>query len=302
MAGRGGPNGTAVTERLEQRAAAGGNGAALTVDSLLRKDEVRRRFEDILGQRAGAFMSSIITVTKGSVALQQCDAKTVIGAAAIAATLDLPVNPSLGFAWIVPYRNNGVWEAQFQIGYKGYTQLALRSGQYRTIHVGSVYEGEIRPLTARERLTGELAFVENPDVPENAKTEGYAAYFRLLNGAEMWDHMTVAEVTAHAKRFSKAFNKPASPWHSDFDAMACKTVLKRLLSHYGMLSVQMQAALVADQAVVRDADTGEVDYVDAGSAIDVEGGTVEPSAAQQEPAETQQRSLNDLLGDAPEGR
>lgn len=245
----------------------GENAASLTVSALLREDAVKRRFESVLGDKAAAFMSSVISVTNGSRQLREADPKTIIAAAAVAASLDLPINPSLGFAYIVPYRNRGRSEAQFQIGYKGYIQLALRAGQYKTINVGPVYEGEIEPPTPQQRLQGELRWAEKPQ--PSTKVIGYAAYFRMLNGAEKWDYMTIQEVEAHARRFSKSYGTDSSPWKTDFDAMACKTVLKRLLSKYGILSVQMQTGVMADQAIVRETpDGGEgFDYADDGDGV-----------------------------------
>lgn len=275
------------------------NEAAATVDRLLHSDAVRKRFEAVLGAKAAGFMSSVITVTNGSRQLKEADPKTIIAAAAVAASLDLPINPSLGFAFIVPYRNHGKSEAQFQVGYRGYIQLALRTGQYKAINAGPVFDGEIEPATPQDRIKGELRFVVQPDGSlkdeQGAKAAkriaGYAAYFRLLNGAEKWDYMTVAEVEAHAKRFSQSYGRETSPWKTDFDAMACKTVLKRLLSHYGILSVEMQTAVLADQAVVRDADGGgpDFDYADnAGDAVEVDA-TV--TGAQPEQGDADQGSL-----------
>lgn len=277
---------------LAQAPRAGASEVAETLQALLSKDSIKRRFEEILGARAAGFISSVITVTNGNAMLKNADPRTVVSAAAIAASLDLPIDPNLGFAYIVPYRDNktGVTLAQFQLGYRGYVQLGLRTGQYKTIHVGPVYEGEIDPPSAKERLTGEMRFRDGGRTSD--KVAGYAAYFRLLNGAEMWDYMTVEEADAHAQRFSKSYNRSSSPWKTDFNAMACKTVLKRLLSHYGILSVQMQTAVLADQAVVREpADGGasEFDYVDTtGDVGDAEpvtedGRAVDPATGETQP-------------------
>lgn len=249
---------------LANRPAQGGtNAVATTVSGLLGKDAIKRRFEEILGAKAPGFISSVINVTNGNRALKECDPNTIVASAAVAASLDLPIDPNLGFAYIIPYRNQGKAEAQFQLGYKGYIQLALRAGQYKTINVGTIYKGEIEEPTPEQRIKGEIRFAADPQ-PSN-EVAGYAAYFQLLNGAEKFDFMTVAEVEAHAKRFSKSYGHGNSPWKSDFDAMAQKTVLKRLLSKYGILSIQMQTATLADQAIVRENADGQgfdFDYAD----------------------------------------
>jgi recombination protein RecT len=279
------------------RAADSTNAAIQTVDALLHSDAVRKRFEDVLGKKAAGFMSSVIAVTNGSRALKDADPKTIIAAAAVAASLDLPINPSLGFAWIIPreIKDRG-WVAQFQLGYKGTIQLALRSGQYKTIHVGVVYEGELEEQTARQRLTGELQFREGGRTSDKAM--GYAAYFKLLNGAEMWDYMSEAEVIAHAQRFAgPSFKNPRSAWNTDPEAMKCKTVLDRLLSHYGILSVQMQKAQISDQGIARDETGEDVEHPD--NVFDTsysEGGSGELGDPEEQSAEpAPQRSLADLL-------
>src|SRR5690606_33794773 len=153
--------------------------------------------------------------------------------------------------YIVPYKG----QPQFQMGYKGYIQLAMRSGQYQRIEVNEVYEGE---LTVVNRFTCDFEF--NPEGRQSDKVVGYLAYFRLINGFEKYLYMTVEQVQAHAKRFSQSYGKGFSPWTTDFDAMAKKTVLKRLLATYGILSIDMQTAQLADQATVIEREDGSVDY------------------------------------------
>jgi recombination protein RecT len=168
--------------------------------------------------------------------------------------LDLPIDKNLGFAWIVPYGSR----AQFQLGYKGFVQLALRTGQYKNINVIEVKEGQLKafnPLT--EEL--ELDFNEK----ESEKVIGYAAYFKLSNGFEKTVYWSIEKVKAHAKRFSKTFNN--GPWKTDFDEMAKKTVLKNTLRRWGILSIEMQTAFKTDQAAINDFKNPQnpsVDYVD----------------------------------------
>lgn len=225
------------------------------LSSLLALPKIRGRFEEVLGARSAGFLSSVLSVVNGNELLKSADPMSIIGAAAVAATLDLPINPNLGFAAIVPYRENGKPVAQFQMMARGYVQLAIRSGQYATMNVAEVLEGEI---AYRNRITGDITWRE-PEKP-STKEVGYVAYFRLLNGFEKFLFMTVDEIHAHGRKYSKSYNNPKGQWQTEFSRMAQKTVLKQLLSHWGILSIDMQKAIAADQAVVRSADAGVEDY------------------------------------------
>jgi len=229
------------------------------VSSLLNQESVKKRFENMLGKKAAGFMSSVISATQGNKELKKADPMSIVAAAAVAASLDLPINPSLGFAHIVPYGG----QAQFQMGWRGFVQLAMRSGQYKTINVCVVYEGE---LLKNDRFTGEMQFSEGSK--ESDKIIGYVAYFKLLNGFEKWLYMTVEQVQAHGKKYSKSFDNPKGKWKTDFEAMALKTPIKLLLSRFGILSTEMQTAVQSDQAVIKH--DGSYSYVDgADDAIDV---------------------------------
>lgn len=258
-----------------------------SVKAFLASVDVRKRFEDMLGKKAPGFISSIINVTNGSNQLKVADPITVISAAAIAASLDLPVDPNLGFAYIVPYNCSeklpgGKWtkkmKAQFQLGYKGYIQLAMRTGQYKTINATEVYEGEIK---AFNRFTGELEFGEKT----SDSVVGYLSYFKLINGFEKYFYMSKEDMDKHALRYSQSYaadcrkkpgEKKTSRWFEDFDLMAIKTVLKLLLSKYGILSIQMETALKSDQAVIKEDDEGNLmpEYED--NVFDAEAEVFEP--------------------------
>lgn len=225
----------------------------VTTKDLFGQKSIQQRFEAIMGKKAQGFISSVLQVTNSNKLLQNADPTTVLNAAATAASLDLPINPNLGFAWIVPYKG----QAQFQIGWKGFVQLALRTGQYHRINATEVYENQFKSFN---RLT------ENLDADFNIEGEGeivgYAAYFRLNNGMEKMTYWSVKEVIKHAKKYSKAYEKSFSPWQ-DADqkhAMALKTVLKNTLSKWGIMSIEMQTAQLADQAV--QINEGEYNYVD----------------------------------------
>lgn len=221
------------------------------IQGLLSQESIKARFETVLGKKAPGFISSIISAVNSNKKLKDANPLTVISAAAVAASLDLPINQSLGFAHIVPYGG----QAQFQIGWRGLVQLAMRTGQYKTINVSPVHEGE---LISHNPFTGEIEF----DVGSRTSDTiiGYVAYFRLINGFEKYHYMTVEECRAHGKRYSKFFEGKDAKWQTDFDAMSMKTALKMLLSKYGILSIEMQTAVMADQAVVKD--NGEYEYAD----------------------------------------
>jgi recombination protein RecT len=204
-----------------------------TMKGLLASPSVIKRFEEVLGKRATQFTASILSLYNNEKMLQKAEPMSVISSAMIAATLDLPVDKNLGYAWIVPYGG----KAQFQLGYKGYIQLALRTGQYRYINVTPIHEGELikwNPLTEEIDIDFEQR--------ESEAVIGYAAYFELLNGFRKTVYWTRDQVEKHRKKFSKS----DFGWKNDWDAMAMKTVLKNLLSKWGILSVEMQKAVIED--------------------------------------------------------
>ena len=232
--------------------------------SVLATEGVKKRFEEMLGGRANSFISSIISAVNSNKSLKECDPMSVVQAAAVAASMDLPVNSSLGFAHIVPYQGL----AQFQIGWKGIVQLAMRSGQYKTINLTPVLEGQIK---SHNSFTGEMEFQE---ASTSDKHVGYLLYFKLLNGYEKYFYMTKEQCLAHGKRYSKSFAGGKGKWADDFEAMSLKTVAKLGLSKYGILSLDMQKVMTVDQAVV--AEDGTPEYVDA---VTVEAEVVAPKPA-----------------------
>jgi recombination protein RecT len=227
-----------------------------SINSLLNEDSVKKRFTEILGKKANGFISSVINATKNNTMLQTADPNSILSASVVAASLDLPIDSNLGFAALVPYKDKtGKVLAQFQMMYKGFVQLAQRSGQYKSINVCEIYDGEIESFN---RITGEINF--NPASKKSEKIVGYAAYFKLVNGFEKTLYMSESDLNKHGKRFSQSFKKGYGLWVDDFDSMAMKTVLKRLLSKYGILSIDMQNAVKFDQAIIKE--DGEAEYVD----------------------------------------
>ena len=230
--------------------------------------QTQKYLADVLGERKGSFVNNLTALVANELALQECQPLTVMFAALKATALNLPLDKSLGMAFVIPYKDNkkNITVAQFQLGYKGVKQLALRSGQFAVIpNATDVKEGE---LVKRNRLTGECVFnfIEDEDERAKKKTIGYASYFRLLNGAESTLYMSIEEVNAHALRYSQTYKskldhiKKASKWSTDFDEMAKKTVMKLNLSRNAPLSVEMQDAIKADQSVMFEQDKYE--YID----------------------------------------
>lgn len=227
---------------------------------------VQEQFRNALGDHKDAFAASLIKLFTGDKSLQQCKPSAVIAEALRAATMRLPLNKALGFAYIVVYNNSvknpdGTWTKvptpTFIPGYKGYIQLAMRTGQYRTINADYVYEGELRKVN---KLSGEIAF---DGERKSDKVVGYFCYFELLNGFSKTLYVPLEEMAAYAKRYSPSMGKNVTAeqlaakandgtvskkvgWEGNFNDMALKTVIRRLLSKYGYLSVEMQDAMAGD--------------------------------------------------------
>lgn len=235
------------------------------IKSILDGENVKRRFAEVLGEKAPQFTASIANVVASSQKLQDCDANSIIGAAFVAATYDLPIDSNLGFAAIVPYRSKDSMQAQFQMMYKGFIQLAIRSGQYEKMNCSIVYKDEIKSYNP---ITGELEFVTDfesctdRDSGDDTKIAGYYARFKLKSGFVHELFMTKKDVINHATKYSQAYaydvkyNKKASLWSNDFNTMALKTVIKMLLSKWGILSIDMQRAIKDDQKIYDENGNG----------------------------------------------
>ena len=221
------------------------------MNGILDGEGMRKRFNDLLGERAPQFISSVVSLVNADANLQKAFYEaplTVIQSALKAATFDLPIEPSLGYAYIVPFKNskktaNGGWEtrteANFIIGYRGMIQLCLRTGaDSRIPDAVDVREGE---LVRYDRLTGDAEFkwIDDEDEREKLPVIGYAGYFRLKNGAEKTIYMTVKQIEAHEKKNRKG-QYQSKGWRDDFDSMARKTVIRRLCGKYGLMSIDYQ--------------------------------------------------------------
>ncbi|ARU66134.1 recombinase [Histophilus somni] len=231
---------------------------------------IKKKIEELVSKNASSFTTSVLQIVNSNSLLKNADPMTVFNAACMAATLQLPLQNGLGFAYIVPYKNNktGKYDAQFQLGYKGLIQLAQRSGQFKRLVAVPVYE---KQLITEDPINGfEFDWKQKPEVGE--LPIGYYAYFRLLNDFTAELYMTQQEVNEHAKRYSQTYRTylqkkekgqwASSVWADNFEAMALKTVMKLLLSKQAPLSVEMQQAVLADQAVVKDVEKAEYSYPD----------------------------------------
>ena len=236
----------AIYNNSNERAVATKSGKPATITALANSPMIQDKFNKVLGNKAPQFIQSVVSATNANPALKTADPMSVFGSALIAATLDLSVIPSLGQAAIVPYKGN----AQFQIMVRGLVQLAQRTGLYRTINAGEIYEDE---YDGEDLLTGEVTFHRVKggyrDKGQLDKIVGYFAFIETNTGFRKTEYWTVADVRNHAQRFSKSLSKGWNgPWKDHFHAMARKTVLKSLLNHYGPMSVDSQLA----QAITKD--------------------------------------------------
>lgn len=243
--------------------------------------------QSVLSSKKAQFVNNITALVANDAKLQQCTPMSLIYAGIKATALDLPLDPNLGCAYVIPYKNtkSQITEAQFQLGYKGFIQLAIRSRQFSCINVTDVRQGELKNY---DLLSGEVSVQAVPNRSE-LPVIGYVAYFRLNNGGSIADcfakslYMTVDEIQQHAKTYSQTYSsskdyiRNSSKWTTDFDAMAKKTVLKLLLSRYAPMSVEMQQiqdAVRSDQAVIGESGQPAA-YIDNATVSEAEEVTAE---------------------------
>ncbi|AGQ37519.1 TPA: recombinase RecT [Mannheimia haemolytica] len=230
------------------------------IKTLFESPNVKQKLQELLNKNAATFTTSVLQIVNSNSMLRNAEPMSVFNAACMAATLNLALQNGLGFAYIVPYQNRKEkkTEAQFQLGYKGLIQLAQRSGQFKRLVAVPVYE---KQLLAEDPINGyEFDWKQKPAKDE--KPIGYYAYFKLINEFTAEIYMTTQEVHDHANRYSQTYRKGYGVWHDNFEAMALKTVMKLLLSKQAPLSVEMQQAVLADQAVVKDVENAEFAYPD----------------------------------------
>lgn len=230
----------------------------------LTNDAVKNQINNVIGGKNGdRFISSIVSAVQTNSALQECTNPSILSAALLGESLKLSPSPQLGQYYMVPFNNNkkGFKEAQFQLGYKGYIQLAIRSGQYKKLNVLAIKEGEIvRFDPLNEEI--EVNLIEDEEAREEAPTVGYYAMFEYTNGFKKVMYWSKKKMEAHALKYSKGYKakKGYTFWEKDFDAMAYKTMLRQLISKWGIMSIDMQSAMDVDMAVIHE--DGTKDYVD----------------------------------------
>ena len=231
-----------------------------TLRELFNNPIIKTKIEQLVGKNSATFATSVMQIANSNTMLRTADPTSIFNAACMAATLNLPLQNGLGFAYIVPFKNNKERkvEAQFQIGYKGFIQLAQRSGQFKRLVALPVYK---KQLLKKDFINGfEFDWEQEPEKDENPI--GYYAYFKLVNDFSAELYMSHDDIVKHAQRYSQTFKKGFGVWHDNFEAMALKTVIKLLLSKQAPLSVEMQQAVLADQSVVKDVENQEFNYAD----------------------------------------
>ena len=273
---------------------------------VIQSDMYKKLINNTLGdpKKATRFIASITSAVATNPALQECEPSSIVAGALVGEALELSPSPLLGEYYLVPFKNSkeGVTKAQMQIGYKGYLHLAIRSGQYKDIDVFEIHEGEFK---GRDKETGKFKFefIENEAERLSKPVIGYMGYFELLNGFRKTLYISKEEMEKHANTYSKAFNledykklqagqipekdlwKYSSFWYKNFDTMAFKTVLRQLISKWGIMSIQLQEAFTKDMAVMKD--NGDYEYVDSPTYEE------EPVFVKEEEKKTA-KSLNDI--------
>lgn len=278
------------------------NVAAL-FNALISKEGFQKRFDELLGARAPQFISSMVTMINDDPYMMEVfrdNPISIIKAGLRAAAYDLPIDPALGQAYIVPFRNKGKMEATFIIGYKGLYQLAVRTGVYKKINVVDVRDGE---LLSYDRLTEEAEFRWMDDEEERQKTPiaGYCAYFELTNGMRKCIYRTTQQINCHERKFRKGKGDYQSKgWRDNWEAMASKTVLRELLGKWGLLSINYQTADPATLKIASDLATGQID--DEQHVIDLQAeqvpDNVDPATGEVRDTRSDQEKADDAILDA----
>jgi len=229
--------------------------------NVLSSPTVQEQFQNAMDKGSDLFVASIIDLYAGDTYLQKCDPNLVVMEALKAATLKIPINKALGYAYIFPYKN----KPMFQLGYKGMIQLAMRTGKYKYLNAGTVYDGEYQ---GENKLTGEI------DISGEKKSDeviGYFSYLETINGFKKTMFMKHEDMERYAKKYSQSFDRASSPWKKEFDKMAQKTMLRRLLSTFGLMSIEMSNAIAAEEEIDSEI-SGSTEY----DIIDIETGEDTP--------------------------
>lgn len=232
-----------ITQQVNKTKAQKTKTPAQLMQSIVNAEGSKALLENSLKENSGAFAASVIDLYASDTYLQNCAPQAVFAEVLKAVSLKLPINKQLGFAYIIPRRVNGVWKPVFQLGYKGYIQLCMRTGAYRYINAGPVYEGE---LIGVDKLSGSV------DLSGDATSEnvvGYFAYMETLNGFQKCLYWSKEKLLRHVKRYSDSYKNDNKIWKDNFEEMAVKTVLRYLLSHWGVMSTEMETAFASDSDI-----------------------------------------------------
>lgn len=262
----------------------------------LTQDAVKKQINSVVGEKNGTrFISSIVSAVQTTPALQECSNPSILSAALLGEALNLSPSPQLGQFYMVPFDNKkkGCKEAQFQLGYKGYIQLAVRSGYYKKLNVLAIKQGElVRYNPLDEEI--EVNLIEDDILREETPTEGYYAMFEYENGFRKAIYWSKKQMENHAMKYSQGYRakKGYTFWEKNFDGMAYKTMLRQLISKWGIMSIELQSALENDMTFTDE--SGSVNYVEADSEV-IDYETVEQPEAQVEKTED---SVNELATDA----
>lgn len=274
----------------------------LSMAAYLDQDAVRNQINSIVGGKNGTrFISSVVSAVNNNPALQECSHPSILSAALLGEALNLSPSPQLGQYYMVPFDDKDKGKvAQFQLGYKGYIQLAIRSGQYKKLNVLAIKEGElIRFDPLNEEI--EVQLIEDEEERENAETIGYYAMFEYVNGFRKALYWSKKRMEAHAMKYSKGYASDKRKgtswtfWSRDFDGMAYKTMLRQLISKWGIMSIDMVTAIDADMTVIREDGTKE--YVDSPDEPRViVDAAPEESSAPEKPAQADDSVKAALMG------
>ena len=274
----------------------------------IQKESYQKLIYNTLGEQKGIrFIAAISSAVANNPKLQECDAGSIIRAALLGESLNLSPSPQLGQYYLIPYQKKETYVAQFQLGYKGYLQLAIRSGYYKKINVLPIKMGELKYFDPLEEQI-KVHMIEDEQVRENTDTVGYYAMFEYLNGFKKAIYWSKKKMETHADTYSKAFslktreklnhgelsqweeNKCSSFWYKDFDAMACKTMLRQLISKWGIMSIDLQDAYEKDMSFIHE--DGQVEYLDSTQQTMIEAETAELKPALEYTQENQSNQMS----------
>lgn len=274
-------------------------GAKPKFTAVINSDGYKRMINNTLGnpQKAARFVTAITSAVSTNPALAECDASTIVSAGLLGEGLNLSPSPQLGQYYLVPFndKKNNRKVAQFQLGYKGYIQLAIRSGQYKKLNVLPIKEGELISFNPLEEEI-EVQLIEDETAREQAATIGYYAMFEYTNGFKKAMYWSKQKMESHAEKYSMGYkaHKGYTFWEKDFDAMACKTMLRQIISKWGIMSIEMQKALENDMGVI--SENGTVDYIDApAEEAPIQAEVVDAQPTPEQPIQTE-TSFEDILG------